>query len=74
MTQFVPLLTSTNIGVGIPSFIEEYGDGKQIDLVGTLSHEFFTDRITDATISSVSLDKNGMLKVTLNAGAKLVLE
>ena len=74
MTQFVPLLTSTNIGVAVPSFKEEYGDGKHIDLIGTLSHEFFAEKFPDSSFSGVSLDKNGFLKITMNMGAKLVLE
>ena len=68
------MLTSTNIGVAIPSFKEEYGDNKPVDLVGTVSHEFFSDRISDAAFSGVYLDKNGFLKLNINAGAKLVLE
>ena len=74
LSQFIPLLTSTNLGMAIPSFAEEYGTDKKIDVVGTLSHEFFTDRITDAAYSGITLDKNGMLKLTFNVGAKLVLE
>ena len=74
LQQFVPLLTSTTVGIAVPSFKEEFGEGKKIDLVGTLSHEFFTDKITDANPTGITLDKNGMLKITFNAGAKMVIE
>ena len=68
------MFTSTTVGLAIPSFKEEYGEDKKVDIVGSLSHEFFTDRITDAIPTGLTLDKNGVLKATLNAGAKLVLE
>ena len=68
------MFTSTTIGLAIPSFKEEYGEDKKVDIVGSMSHEFFTDRITDASPTGISLDKNGVLKFTVNAGAKLVLE
>ena len=43
-------------------------------MIGTLSHEFITERITDAADTKVTIDKNGFLKVNFNAAAKLVLE
>jgi len=39
--MFKTLLTTTSIGMILPSFKDDYGDGKAIDLVGTLSHDFF---------------------------------
>ena len=74
LAQLASLLTSSNIGVAIPSFTEEYGENKKIDVIGTLSHEFFSDRITDAANTAITLDKNGILKANFNMGAKLVLE
>ena len=74
LAQFLPLFTSTTVGLAVPSFVEEYGEGKKIDMVGTISNEFITDRITDAGYTSITLDKNGILKLNFNVGAKLVLE
>lgn len=39
---FKQLLTSTTLGMVVPSFKEEYGDSRPIDVVGTLSHDFMT--------------------------------
>lgn len=36
-------MTSTTIGMALPTFITEYGEGKKIDIVGTLSHNFLKD-------------------------------
>jgi hypothetical protein len=47
--QFTALMSTATLGMAIPSFKEEYEEPKPFDLVGTLSHEFFSDKITDAT-------------------------
>ena len=36
------LLTTTTVGLAIPSFKEEYGENKPIDLVLTASHDFIS--------------------------------
>jgi hypothetical protein len=46
--QFTTLMTTSTLAMGIPAFKEEYGDAKAFDLVGTLSHEFFTNKISEA--------------------------
>lgn len=45
MALFKQLLTTTSVGMAIPSFKAEYGEGKMIDVVGTLSHDFISDKI-----------------------------
>ena len=40
---FKQLLTTTTIGMAIPSFKEEHGEGKPIDIVGTTSHDFIVN-------------------------------
>ena len=37
LSIFKQLLTSTTVGMALPSFKEEYGEGKPLDLLGTLS-------------------------------------
>jgi hypothetical protein len=39
--QFVNLMTTGSLGMAIPAFKEEYEESKPIDLVGTLSFDFF---------------------------------
>jgi hypothetical protein len=58
----------------LPSFKEDYGEGKPIDLIGTLSHMFIADRIDNAQMSGITLDKNGIIKGTINAGAQIIVE
>jgi hypothetical protein len=36
------LLTTTTIGMAIPSFKEEYGENRPLNVVLTASHEFMT--------------------------------
>ena len=72
--MFRQLLTTSTLGMVLPSFKEDYGEGKPVDLIGTLSHDFLTDRIENAQFSGVTLDQKGMLKGTLNAGAQIIIE
>lgn len=37
---FKQLLTSTTLGMVLPQFKEEYGEGRPLDLVGTAAHDF----------------------------------
>jgi hypothetical protein len=67
--QFVNVMTTGSLGMAIPAFKEEYEESKPIDLVGTLSYDFFTNKISEALNSGVTLDKNGILKIGLNLGA-----
>lgn len=69
LSLFKQLLTTTTLGLGLPSFKEDYGEGKSIDLVGTLSHDYISEKIPDAAKSGLQLDKNGNLKLSLNGGA-----
>jgi hypothetical protein len=59
----------------IPSFKEEYGDGRPLDVVGTVSHDFMTTGLgEDVTPSGFHLEKNGNFALTVNLGAQLVVE
>lgn len=69
LSVFRQLLTTSTIGMVLSSFVEDYGEGKPIDLIGTLSHDFLADSIENIQFSGVTLDEKGVLKGTLNAGA-----
>lgn len=71
---FRQLLTTTTLGMVLPSFKEDYGEGKPVDLIGTLSHDFLADSIEGIQFSGVTLDSKGMLKGTINAGAQIIIE
>jgi hypothetical protein len=57
---FTQLLTTTTLGMVMPSFKEEYGEGRPIDLVGTVSHDFMETNLGgDVTPSGLTIEKNG---------------
>jgi len=35
---FRQLLTTSTIGMALPAFKEEYGEGKAVDIISTISH------------------------------------
>lgn len=43
--MFKQLMTTSTIGMVLPAFKEDFGDGKSVDLVGTLSHDFIADAV-----------------------------
>ena len=68
------LMTTSTIGMVLPAFKEDFGDGKNIDLVATLSHDFISDIVEKVGKSGISLDKNGNLKLIINMGAQILVE
>jgi hypothetical protein len=42
------LLTTTTLGLLLPNIKEDYGEGKKVDIVGTLSSSYIETKITDA--------------------------
>lgn len=66
---FSQLLSTTTMGLAIPSFKEEFGDGKRIDFIGTLSHSFISDHVDDVKFPGINIDKNGVAKLSINVGA-----
>mmetsp|Transcript_47299 Transcript_47299/g.34587 ORF Transcript_47299/g.34587 Transcript_47299/m.34587 type:complete len:233 (+) Transcript_47299:690-1388(+) len=66
------MLTTTTVALLLPSFKEEYGEGKMIDMVGTVSDQFVADKIERS--SGVKLDENGNLKVQIDLGAQIIVE
>lgn len=71
---FRQLLTTSTLGMAIPSFKEEYGEGKAVDIIGTLSHEWISEAVEGMTPSGVSLDSKGNFKVFANIGAQIIVE
>lgn len=67
------LMTTTTIGMAIPSFKEEYGEGKPIDLVLTSSHEFMTSGLGSVNPTGVSIDANGNFQGLVNIGAQIIV-
>lgn len=69
------LLTTTTIGMVVPSFKEEYGDNRPLNVVLSGSHEFMTSGLGgDVTPTGVSIDEKGNFQITANLGAQLIVE
>lgn len=67
------LLTTTTIGMVIPQFKEQYGEGRPIDIVLTPSHEFMVNGLGNVNPTSVSIDANGNFNVIANLGAQIIV-
>jgi hypothetical protein len=71
---FKQLLTTTTLGLALPSFKEEYGDSRPLDLVGTVSHDFIKGGLGEVTPTGFTLEKNGNFELTFNLGAQMIIE
>lgn len=69
LSVFKQLLSTSTIGYAIPSFKQDYGENKNIDIVGSLSHDLIADRIDNLQNSGIQMDKNGNVKFTINVGS-----
>jgi len=67
------LMTTTTIGMAIPQFKEEYGEGRPIDIVLTPSHEFMTTGLGQVNPTGVSIDGNGNFQILANIGAQIIV-
>jgi hypothetical protein len=62
------MLTTTTIGVTIPSFKEQYGESKPVDIVIDSTQSFMDEGLGTVTPTSVSLDANGNFNIVGNIG------
>jgi hypothetical protein len=60
---FLEMLTTSTIGKVMPDFVDEYGEGKKIDLVLSPSHALFLDGFPESKMTGVYMDKNGNWKI-----------
>ena len=63
---FLEMLTTSTVGKVMPDFVEEYGEGKKIDVVMSPSHSLFLDGFPEAKMTGVYMDKNGNWKIQFN--------
>ena len=69
------MLTTTTIGLVVPSFKEQYGENRPLDVVLTTSHEFMTTGLgQETTPTGLQIEGNGNFIVTANLGAQLIVE
>lgn len=70
---FRQLLTTSTVGMAIPSFKEEYGEGKALDIISTINHDAISETF-EMTPSGFSLDQKGNWRVALNIGSQIIIE
>jgi hypothetical protein len=63
---FRQLLTTSTMGMAIPSFKEEYGEGKPLDIISTVSHKEIDSIVEGINPSGFTLDSKGNFKINLN--------
>lgn len=71
---FRQLLTTTTVGMAIPTFKEEYGDNKNLDVIFTINNDWIAEIVDSLTPSGFALDAKGNFKVFLNIGAQMIVE
>jgi hypothetical protein len=60
--------------MALPSFKEEYGPHKAVDIISTINHDSITELNEGMPVSGFSLDQKGNYKVSMNIGATIVVE
>lgn len=66
-------LKTTLIGMALPEFSQEFGDGKLFDVKFTFDHSYFKKGIPGAKMSSINMDKNGNWKFRINLALSLLV-
>lgn len=61
------LLTTTTLGLLLPNIKEEFGEGKKVDVVGTLSSAYIEAKIHDALPTGIKISENGDVGAIINA-------
>lgn len=60
--------------MAIPSFKEEYGEGKPLDIISTISHKEIDDIVEGIAPSGFTLDSKGNFKINLNIASQVIVE
>jgi hypothetical protein len=71
---FLNMLTTSTIGTVIPTFKEEYGEDKNIDIMFSPSHSLFLAGFPNTKMTGIYIDKNGNWKVQINIVMNLNVE
>ena len=66
MTRFLKMFTTSTVGKVLPQFIEDYGEGKKLDLHFSPSHRLFVEQLPGSKMTGVYIDKNGGWKFVFN--------
>ena len=74
LRKLMHMLTTATVGMLLPAFKEEFGESTPINLIGTLSQSFISEKVENVAPSGITIDKNGNLKLNINAGAQIIVE
>ena len=74
MTRFLKIFTTSTVGKVLPQFIEDYGEGKKLDLHFSPSHRLFVEQLPGSKMTGVYIDKNGNWKFQFNIVMNLNVE
>ena len=62
-TDALEMFTTSTLGQVLPSFTEQYGEGKNLDIKINPSFQYFKSGVPNAKSSNVQIDKNGNWKI-----------
>lgn len=74
MKPSLKMLTTTTLGTVLPSFVEDYGDNRRIDVAFTPSHDLFKEGFPGSKMTGIYMDKNGNWKIQVNIAATINVE
>lgn len=67
--EVLQAMTTDTLALILPQLVEEYGQGKNFDMMLSLSHALIADKLDGARVSGLQMDKNGNFRLTLNVAA-----
>jgi len=67
-------LTTSTVGMLLPQIIEEFGEGRAIDIMFTTSHALISQKLPEAKVSGFQMDKNGNFRFAVNMGFEVLIE
>jgi len=68
------MLTTSTLGTVLPTFVEQYGPNKRLDIAASPSHELFKDGFPGSKMTGMYMDKNGNFKLQVNIAGVINLE
>lgn len=67
-------MTTDTIGLLVPQLMEEFGSGKNVDIMMSLSHSLIAEKLDSKRVSGFQLDKNGNFRIILNVAAQILVD
>mgnify|MGYP001080250204 CR=1 FL=1 len=67
-------MTTDNLGLAYPDFLDTYGKGKRVEVFLTLDHLKLEDMLPEAKKSGMIIEKNGTIRVNFGFSGVLNVE